>query len=125
MPSERAPKWVHPRDLHDEPRGDMVAVEVKRGRSVAMNGLYWAALGEVVASGATKYPSAEHMHDAIKMELGYFTPMVRLNGEIVLVPDSTAFERMRQADFNAFFERARLLVLEHYGVDIAQLRRAA
>lgn len=125
MPSERAPKWVHPKDLHDNPIGNMVAVEVKRGRSVAMNGMYWAALGEVINSGTTKYATPEHLHDAIKMELGYYSPMIRMSGDIVLVPDSTAFDKMKQGDFNAFFERARLLILEHYGYDIASHGRAA
>lgn len=125
MPSERAPKWAHPKDLHDEPIGHMVAVDVRKGRSSAMNGMYWAALHEVIASGATRYPTAAHLHDSIKMECGFYTPIVRLSGEVVLIPDSTAFDKMGQADFNSFFEQARLLILEHYGADIASMARAA
>jgi hypothetical protein len=125
MPSEKRPVFVDPRHLQDRWRDGLVRVEVKRPRSVQHNALYWSQLHEIVASGATKYPTAEHLHDAIKAEMGYVSPVYRLDGSVVFVPDSTAFEKMTQKDFNAFYERAIELIQTHLGIDVSQLERAA
>lgn len=125
MPSEKRPVFVDPRHLVDRYRSGLVRVEVKKPRSVIMNGMYWAQLQQIVDSGAVKFPTAEHLHDAIKAELGYVTPVYRFDGSVDLVPDSTAFEKMTQAEFNAFYERAMEMVQTHLGIDVSQLRKAA
>lgn len=125
MPTEKRPVFVDPKHLQDRYRTGLVRVEVKKPRSVIMNGMYWAQLSEIIDSGATKYPTPEHLHDAIKMELGFVQPVYRLDGSVELVPDSTAFDKMTQADFNVFYERAMEMIQTHLGVDVSQLRNAA
>lgn len=125
MPSEKRPVFVDPRHLQDRYRNGLVRVEVRRPRSVIMNGMYWAQLHEIVESSATTYPTAEHLHDAIKLELGYVSPVYRFDGTVDLVPDSTAFDKMTQADFNAFYGKAMNMIQTHLGIDVSQLQRAA
>lgn len=125
MPSEKRPVFVDPKHLQDRYRSGLVRVEVKRPRSVLHNALYWSQLQDIVESGAVKWPSAEHLHDAIKAELGYVQPVYRFDGTVDLVPDSTAFEKMTQAEFNAFYERAMEMIQTHLGIDVSQLRKAA
>ncbi len=36
MPSERAPKWVHPRDIYDEPRGDELGLDPDKNAFIRM-----------------------------------------------------------------------------------------
>ena len=125
MPSERRPLFADPALITDRYRKGLVRVEVKRPRSNVHNSMYWAQLSEIIESGGTKYPTAEHLHDAIKMELGYVQPVYRLDGSVELVPDSTAFDKMTQVDFNAFYERAMEMIQTHLGIDVSQLRKAA
>lgn len=125
MPSERRPLFVDPALITDRYRKGLVRVEVKKPRSNVHNSMYWAQLQQIVDSGAVKFPTAEHLHDAIKAELGYVTPVYRFDGTVDLVPDSTAFEKMTQAEFNAFYERAMEMITRHLGIDVSQLRKAA
>ncbi len=51
-----------------------VEVSIKKRRSLPQLRLYWRMLQNVVeATGA--YPTAEHLHDAVKIHLGFTTPM--------------------------------------------------
>ena len=102
-----------------------VEVTVKKKRSLPQLRLYWAMLQTVVeATGA--YPDAEHLHDAIKVELGYTAPMRLLSGEVVWIPDSVAIARMDSAQFKAFFASAAELLARTYGFDpLAETEREA
>lgn len=93
-----------------------VEVEIKQRRSIPQMRRYWVMLGDVVKATEC-YPTAEHLHDVLKFEMGYVTPVKRLNGDIVLVPDSTAFSKMGPDEFKGFFDRAVRLISETYGFD--------
>lgn len=96
--------------------GAVVEVTLRKRRSSTQNALYWAMLQRVVdATGA--YPTAPHLHDALKLELGYTTPMKTLSGEIRYIPDSTAFGKMDAALFRTFFDAATAKLAEIYGFD--------
>ncbi len=93
-----------------------VEVTVKKRRSLPQLRMFWAMLQNVVeATGA--YPTAEHLLDAMKVEMGYTTPMRLLSGEVVFVPDSIALGRMDSAQFRGFFDRAVELLARTYGFD--------
>lgn len=94
----------------------VVEVSLRKRRSSTQNALYWAMLQRVVdATGA--YPTAPHLHDALKLELGYTTPMRTLSGEIRFIPDSTSFGKMDAAQFRTFFDAAAAKLAEVYGFD--------
>lgn len=102
-----------------------VEVTFKKRRSLPQLRLFWAMLQNVVdATGA--YPTAEHLLDAMKVEMGYTSPMRLLSGDVVFVPDSIALNRMDSAQFRAFFDRAVELLARTYGFDpLAETPEAA
>lgn len=98
------------------PRGDLEITIKHRKRSLPQQRLYWKVLSDVVKATG-KFPSPEHMHDEIKMALGYVEKRVTFDGRIYYRPDSTAFEKMDGAEFKVFFERAMELISRELGMD--------
>jgi hypothetical protein len=93
-----------------------VEVSVKKRRSLPQLRLYWAMLQKVVsATGA--WPTAEHLHDALKLDLGYVTPIKSMDGRLVMIPDSAAMAKMDSAQFKAFFDAAAARLAEVCGFD--------
>lgn len=110
MPTERRPLYVDPRAITDQPRAGYVEIVRRRGRSSVHNAKYWAVLQQIIDSGATLFPTSEHLHDAIKSALGYVEIGYLIDGTPVTRPDSTAFHKMKQDDFNEFYRRAMDLI---------------
>ena len=102
-----------------------VEVSIKKRRSLPQLRLYWAMLQNVVAATGA-WPTAEHLHDALKLDLGYVTPVKSMDGKLVMVPDSAAMAKMDSAQFRAFFDAAAARLAEAYGFDpLAQTEEAA
>lgn len=78
---------------------------------------YWAGLHELVKA-TEAFPSAEHMHEAIKFHLGYTKPLKTVTGQVVHVPDSAAFDAMDGGEFKTFLDRVQRLCLETYSFNI-------
>ena len=97
-------------------QGDRVRVEIKQSRSIPKLRLYWRMLSYVVEATECA-ANSETLHSAIKLELGYGTPVKLRNGMMVLVPGSIAFESMDEPTFNAFFQRAQEWIAKTYGID--------
>lgn len=93
-----------------------VEVTIKRKRSHPQLRLYWVMLHKVVeATGA--FPSAEHLHDALKFDLGMVSPMRLFDGRVVYVPDSAAMNGMDADEFRRFFDKAVARLSEVCGFD--------
>lgn len=103
--------------LCEYPQNTDLWVSIRRKRSKVQNDFYWVKLDAIIASGATKYFSSTQLHEALKYEMGYVKAIRKLNGEIVYEPDSTAFDKMEQSEFNKYFEEAMRLVREHFGIN--------
>jgi hypothetical protein len=69
----------------------------------------------VEATGA--FPDAERLHEALKLDLGFVTPMKLLDGRTVYVPDSAAMSRMDAAEFRRFFDAVVKRLAEVCGFD--------
>jgi len=80
---------------------------VKRSRrSLPQLRLYWTMLHRVVKATG-KWPSAEHLHEAIKLTNGYIREVVNLRtGEVSVVADSAALDAMTADEFRVFFDAA-------------------
>jgi len=91
-------------------------------RSPPHNGMYWAQLGKIVKA-TEAFPTSEHMHRWIKHGLGYTSPIMhpKTGAVVAVVVDSTAFDKMDQAGFNDFYERACRLVIEEMGIDMQEM----
>lgn len=102
-----------------------VEITIKKRRSLPQLRLYWAMLQNVVeATGA--WPDAEHLHDALKLDLGYTTPVKSLDGKLVMIPDSAAMSKMDAVQFRNFFDAAAKRLAEVCGFDpLAETQEAA
>lgn len=86
---------------------------------------YWKALGLVVKATG-KWPTAEKLHRDIKMTLGYREQAVNMRtGEITLVPDSVALDKMEHDEFCNFMNQAMELVADTVGFDPLQFLQEA
>lgn len=93
-----------------------VEVSIKKRRSLPQLKLYWAMLNNVVdATGA--WPDAEHLHDALKLDLGYVTPIRTVDGKLAMIPDSAAMSKMDSAQFKKFFDAVAARLAEVCGFD--------
>jgi hypothetical protein len=81
-----------------------ILVKVSQPRSLPHNRLYWSCIRSICQSGGFE-DGEDILHDVTKMGAGCFK-VVQLSGLTLRVPDSTAFGKMGQAEFNAFFKRA-------------------
>ncbi|RVL05134.1 hypothetical protein CN151_10855 [Sinorhizobium meliloti] len=78
---------------------------------------YWKALGLVVKV-TQKWTTAENLHRDIKMTLGYREQVVNMRtGEITLVPDSIALDKMQHEEFCNFMNQAMALIADTVGFD--------
>ena len=99
------------------PMGARVVLKPTKSRSIIQLGLYWSVLQEVVdATG--KWATKEHLHDALLLDLGYRTVILRLDGKKYWVRDSAAFKAMAQAQFNEYTAKAYPRLSEVVGYDV-------
>lgn len=99
------------------PRSVDLEVTIKhRKRSLPQQGLYWKMLSEVVKS-TDKFPTPGHLHDEIKMALGYTEQRVTFDGLVYYRADSTAFDKMDAGQFKDYFDKAVALIADKLGVD--------
>jgi|TARA_R100001510_G_C7652874_1_gene210831 hypothetical protein len=86
-------------------------------RSPQHHKLYWSILNNVVKA-TNKWATASHLHDDLKMLCGYYRTVInKANGGVYYVPDSIAFNKMDQKEFNDFFETAMQKIAETIGYD--------
>ena len=79
-----------------------------------------------VVDATDAFPSPEHLHEAIKVELGFVSPLKLMDGRMVYIPDSAAMSKMDAAEFRRFFDKAVQLIAERFGFDpLAETQEAA
>lgn len=94
--------------------GERIRVDVRTGRIPSRLRFYWAFLHQVV-SATECCPTAESLHETIKLCTGFTTPVLVKN-MTVMVPRSISFSSMSEEDFSKFLEAALRFVAENYGV---------
>lgn len=103
--------------MPDRAQFDLVRCD---SRSNPQNRLYWLMLHHVVKATG-KWATAEHLHEALKLDLGYVTVRLNLLGQPYIATDSTAFDEMGPAEFKAYFDQAEARIAEVTGIDPAEL----
>lgn len=96
------------------PAGERIKVELSTGRSPSRLRFYWAFLHQVV-SATECAPTAEYLHETIKLCTGFTTPVLVKN-MTVMVPRSISFSSMSEEEFTTFLETALRFIAESYGV---------
>ena len=103
--------------LSEIPEGELVEVTTKRRRSLPQLRLYWGMLHRVVKA-TDAYPTAERLHEALKIALGFTTPIRLLDGSEAVIPDSCAFDKMDAGEFRIYMDRAVELLNRLTGTDV-------
>lgn len=110
--------------LRNFAQGKALRVTVVEPRNIKHHRMYWALVAAIFPHQKA-YATADDLHDALKLACGYFD-MVRnpLTGRKYPKTRSIAFDKMDQAQFSEFFNRAVEVVLTRIvpGVDKADLQ---
>ena len=85
-------------------------------RSIPHHRAYWKALS-LVCENDERWPTPEHLHDALKRACGYVTVSHDLSGKPFVTTDSTGFDAMTQDEFKAYFDKAMAKLAESVGYD--------
>lgn len=94
-------------------------------RSLPQLRTYWKAL-TLVVNATDMWPTPEHLHEALKIDLGYVTIIRALDGKRLVITDSAGVNAMDAAEFKGFFERAMVRLADVTGIDpLAFLEEAA
>lgn len=96
--------------------GADLEISVKQRRSLPQLKTYFKML-HYVNEVTQLYPDVEHMHEALKLYLGYVTEIKGIDGKIMLMADSAAFAAMDGATFQTFFKQAEKTLAEKVGFD--------
>ncbi|MDH5797842.1 MAG: hypothetical protein OEZ19_04695 [Paracoccaceae bacterium] len=97
--------------------GQVLTATPRKGRTVERNGAYWAGLGVAVkATGA--WPTDVHLHADLKRLCGYVDVYHNpLTGRDEVRVQSTAFDRMSESEFAAYFRLAQSKFIRIMGFD--------
>lgn len=134
VPVDEAGEKVFARIKESTPTGAvndnaLVLVEVKRRRNARFHRLYWALVGKIFENldeeRALLYPSADDLHDAIKICVGLRHRLVMPDGTLAYRAGSIAFHKMSEDEFRAFYDRVCDAVAAHFlpGVTSEELKR--
>jgi hypothetical protein len=109
----------------DTKPGQAIVLEGRRPRNLARHNWYWAML-TIAAENMPRFETPERLHVAVKqaLRLGEFIP-IRGGQEMVFVPASTSFAKMKEAEFVQFLEQTDALLSESLGVPVGTLMREA
>ncbi len=106
--------------------GSDVRVEVNEFRSLKRNAFYWVILRLVVHNNE-HFATPEALHKLLLVACGVTEPFITLDGEYMLIPSSTSFDKMKEDEFKAYFDKAMQIIAEKIlpGVDLKLLMREA
>lgn len=78
---------------------------------------YWKALGLVVKSTG-RWATSAHLHEETKIACGYYRVAKNLRtGQDLILPDSTAWDKMDQTEFGVYFDKAMEIISKAVGFD--------
>lgn len=100
------------RALEGISQGQRVRIEVKEFRNLGRLRAYWAMLHEVVQATECA-ANAEHLHEAMKLELG-IVELVKVGHLTVSIPGSIAFDKMTEPEMVEWFRAAEKWLAEKY-----------
>lgn len=93
---------------------ERIRITISTGRSPSRLRWYWSFLRDVVEATECA-PDAESLHNLVKLNTGYVTPVMMKNFT-VMVPRSVSFSSMDETTFSRFCDQAVKFIAETYGV---------
>jgi len=125
-PAGLMPYGPHSGPMLDElPIGQVLTSKPRKGRLLPWNCAYWAGLHTAVEN-AEAWPTATHLHQDLKRLCGYVDRYHNpLTGRDEIRVQSTAFDKMGQPEFAAYFRLAQMRFAQQMGFDPWAMGRAA
>ena len=103
--------------------GERVRLDIKQFRSNPRLRAYWAMLKDVLdATECARNVVA--FHEALKLELGVHE-LVKVGKMTIAIPGSISFDKMTEGEMIEWFNIVVKYIAENFGIDVADLRRAA
>jgi len=87
-------------------------VSLYQRRSLKHHRLYWAIL-HLVQQNSDAWKSVQTLHGVLMVDAGYYIRQPRLNGDIIEIPSSIAWDARDQAEFNVYFEDAMNVLIDN------------
>lgn len=91
------------------PVGTPVRLQFAQPRSLPRHRLYWVVL-RLVIKNSEVFATEEALHKVLLVGCGVTEPFLDLDGNISLIPSSTAFDKMSEEEFKAYFDRAMEII---------------
>lgn len=113
--------WAQHKKLKPEM---LVGARIARSRSIQQHRRYWKVL-ECAVAATDWWDTPELLHIALKEATGHFTIVRLLNGRMIKVPGSTAFDEMTQDEFNHYCDAAFRILAEKLEMSIEELLEEA
>ncbi|MCE8438883.1 hypothetical protein [Rhodovulum sulfidophilum] len=125
-PSGLMPYGPHSGPMLDElVMGQVLTAKPRKGRTIPRNTAYWAGLTTAIEN-AEAWPTTRHLHDDLKRLCGYVDRYhYPLTGRDEVRVQSTAFNRMGESEFAAYFRLAQMRFAQQMGFDPWAMGRAA
>jgi hypothetical protein len=107
-------------------KGVPLRAQFAQPRSMPRHRLYWVVL-RLVVNNTNMFQTEEALHKTLLVGCGIVEPVVTVDGEIIMIPSSTAFDAMTEETFKAYFDEAMLTIENHIipGVDLTLLLKEA
>lgn len=104
------------------PKGATVRVQFAQPRSLPRHRLYWVVVRQVVKNSEF-FATEEALHSTLLLGCGVVTPVLSINGDVIMIPNSTAFDAMEEDEFKKYFDRAMEIIGTKImpGVDVSDL----
>lgn len=87
-------------------------VEIKKSRNLDFHKKYFAMLN-LVFKNQDKYSDIDDLRHAIMIETGYFKKYYTLQGDLIREPDSIAFHKMDQTEFEVLYQKTIDVVFKY------------
>ncbi len=104
------------------PVGKVLRCNIAQQRSQPRHRLYRVVLRQVIKN-TDLFVDEDHLHESLLIGCGVVKPVMAPNGEIWMVPSSTAFNAMKEETFKAYFDQAMLVIQASIipGIDLQEL----
>ena len=102
--------------------GETLKADVKKPRDYTNHKRYFALLN-LTFSNQERYTNFEHFRKAVQIEAGHVDEIIRLSGEIVLVPKSIDYSTLDELEFSVVFSATMAVCARILGdLDLDDLR---
>lgn len=103
--------------MGDMINGQVLTCKPRKGRTKPRNGAYWVGLN-IAVKATDAWPTSLRLHDDLKELCGYVESHINpFTGERKIVVQSTAFGKMNESEFAAFFKLAQMKFIKIMGFD--------